>query len=332
MRDFCVECRKEVEYIVSKSLCKKVIKGYEIEYEKKEAICSECQHLIFVDKIHDENIESLKNAYHKKVSSEAIDIITSIMSKYNIGKRPLSLLLDFGEITITRYLEGSLPKKEYLDLLKKIEKDSNQFYEILEKNKDRITKMAYDKCLNKLNEMELKDSTVSFNSSDKIYKVVDYILYLSDDITPLALQKILYYCQAFFKVFYGYDLFENECEAWVHGPVYPEIYHRFKDYKYHQINSDFSEFKSGLDEKEQFFIGLIMRDFGCYSGKILERMTHCEKPWIETREGLSEHQKCRKVIDKSLIESYFVDVSKKYNMLGVADIGDYAKSLFNKVL
>ena len=37
------------------------------------------------------------------------------MSKYNIGKRPLSLLLDWGELTITRYLKGMPPKKEYLD-------------------------------------------------------------------------------------------------------------------------------------------------------------------------------------------------------------------------
>ena len=44
----------------------------------------------------------------------------------------------------------------------------------------------------------------------KFFKVVDYILAVSDDITPLALQKILYYLQAFFKVFYGYHLFEND--------------------------------------------------------------------------------------------------------------------------
>ena len=366
MREFCVKCQKEVEYTVLKNWSQKIVKGYEIEYEKKEAICSECQHLIFVDEIHGENIDNAKKAYQKRISNETISIINSIMSQYNIGKRPLSLLLDWGELTITRYLKGMTPKKEYLDLLKNINEDANQFYEILQKNKDKITKVAYDKCMSNFEKIDLSDSNldldlehhdnpeypdevehndnleyyhdITYNDdleyqdnvekNDKIFKVVDYILGVSDDITPLALQKILYYSQAFFKVFYGYHLFENDCEAWDQGPVYPEIYSKFKDYKYIVSKNDVCS----LDEEEQFFIDLIMRYLGCYSGKALERMTHCEKPWRETRKGLCPNQKGGKVIEKALIESYFSDVYKKYNMLSITDIVDYSTALFNRVL
>lgn len=366
MREFCVKCQKEVEYTVLKNWSQKIVKGYEIEYEKKEAICSECQHLIFVDEIHGENIDNAKKAYQKRISNETISIINSIMSQYNIGKRPLSLLLDWGELTITRYLKGMTPKKEYLDLLKNINEDANQFYEILQKNKDKITKVAYDKCMSNFEKIDLSDSNldldlehhdnpeypdevehndnleyyhdITYNDdleyqdnvekNDKIFRVVDYILGVSDDITPLALQKILYYSQAFFKVFYGYHLFENDCEAWDQGPVYPEIYSKFKDYKYIVSKNDVCS----LDEEEQFFIDLIMRYLGCYSGKALERMTHCEKPWRETRKGLAPNQKGGKVIEKALIESYFSEVYKKYNMLSITDIVDYSTALFNRVL
>ena len=378
MREFCVKCQKEVEYTVLKNWSQKIVKGYEIEYEKKEAICSECQHLIFVDEIHGENIDNAKKAYQKRISNETISIINSIMSKYNIGKRPLSLLLDWGELTITRYLKGMVPKKDYLDLLKAINEDANKFYEILQKNQTRITKVAYEKCRSNLDKIGINDSNVDLDleqnsdldyqddlahqdnsdyqngldyhenldyqheleqskyvrpfdsgeKNDKIFKVVDYILGVSDDITPLALQKILYYSQAFFKVFYGYHLFENDCEAWDQGPVYPEIYSKFKDYKYIVSKNDVCS----LDEEEQFFIDLIMRYLGCYSGKALERMTHCEKPWRETRKGLSPNQKGGKVIEKALIESYFSDVYKKYNMLSITDIVDYSTALFNRVL
>ena len=354
MREFCVKCQKEVEYTVLKKWSQKIVKGYEIEYEKKEAICSECKHLIFVDEIHGENIDNAKKAYQKRVSNETISIINSIMSQYNIGKRPLSLLLDWGELTITRYLKGMTPKKEYLDLLKNINEDANKFYEILQKNKDKITKVAYEKCMSNFEKIDLSDSNLDLDlvhhdnpdyqdeleqskyvrpfdsgeKNDKIFKVVDYILGVSDDITPLALQKILYYSQAFFKVFYGYHLFENDCEAWDQGPVYPEIYSKFKDYKYIVSKNDVCS----LDEEEQFFIDLIMRYLGCYSGKALERMTHCEKPWRETRKGLSPNQKGGKVIEKALIESYFSEVYKKYNMLSITDIVDYSTALFNRVL
>ena len=56
-------------------------------------------------------VKMLKKLIRKKFLSETITIIESIMSKYNIGKRPLSLLLDWGELTITRYLKGMPPKK-----------------------------------------------------------------------------------------------------------------------------------------------------------------------------------------------------------------------------
>ena len=376
MREFCVKCQKEVEYTVLKNSRQKIVKGYEVEYEKKEAICNECQHLIFVDVIHEENNENAKKAYQERVSNETVSIINSIMSKYNIGKRPLSLLLDWGELTITRYLKGMTPKKEYLDFLKNINEDANKFDEMLQKNQNKITKIAYEKCMNKLEQIGLKDSNSDLASSerlidhedldsnhhledddyveydheldsnynvepcdflqhsserdknDKIFDVVDYILSLSDDITPLALQKLLYYSQAFFKVFYGYPLFENNCEAWDQGPVYPEIYNKFKKY------DDMSEknIRCSLDEEEQFFIELIMRYFGCYSGKSLERMTHCEKPWRETRKGLAPNQKGGRVIQQALIESYFTEVYKKYNMLSITDIMDYSTALFNRVL
>ena len=376
MQEFCGKCKKTTKYTVVKKRHKKIVKGYEVEFEKQEAVCNECQHLIFVDAIHEDNNENAKKAYQKRVSDETIDIINSIMSKYNVGKRPLSLLLDWGELTITRYLKGMTPKKEYLDFLKNINEDAHKFNEMLQKNQNKITKIAYEKCMHKLEQIGLKDSNSDLASSerlmdhedldsnhhledddyveydheldsnynvepcdflqhsserdknDKIFDVVNYILSLSDDITPLALQKLLYYSQAFFKVFYGYPLFENNCEAWDQGPVYPEIYNKFKNYY------DMSEknVRYSLDEEEQFFIELIMRYFGCYSGKSLERMTHCEKPWRETRKGLAPSQKGGRVIQQALIESYFTEVYKKYNMLSITDIMDYSTALFNRVL
>ena len=40
----------------------KIVKGFEVEFEKQEAICNECQHLIFVDTIHEQNSENAKKA------------------------------------------------------------------------------------------------------------------------------------------------------------------------------------------------------------------------------------------------------------------------------
>ena len=39
-----------------------------------------------------------------------------------------------------------------------------------------------------------------------------------------------------------------------------------------------------------------------------------------------------RVIEKSSIEKYFMDVYKKYNMLSMTDIIDYSTSLFSRIL
>ena len=46
--------------------------------------------------------------------------ILEILEKYNIGKKPLSLVLGWGEITIIRYLEGQIPDQFHSELLLKI--------------------------------------------------------------------------------------------------------------------------------------------------------------------------------------------------------------------
>lgn len=44
--------------------------------------------------------------------------IENLMKIYKIGKAPLSLALGFGEVTITRYLSGQIPSKEYSDIIR----------------------------------------------------------------------------------------------------------------------------------------------------------------------------------------------------------------------
>ena len=50
-------------------------------------------------------------------------------------------------------------------------------------------------------------------------------------VSPLKLQKILYYTQSWYMVFFGREntLFKENPQAWINGPVYPVIYRLYKD-------------------------------------------------------------------------------------------------------
>ena len=53
--------------------------------------------------------------------------ILQILEKYNIGRKPLSLLLGWGQTTILRYLNGITPTPEYSKELLHILKDPSYY-------------------------------------------------------------------------------------------------------------------------------------------------------------------------------------------------------------
>ncbi len=331
MLGFCEKCHDMVECYIKEEKMAKNIKGKEIEYIGELVFCSECGSEIFIADIRDHNLKMLDKTFREKEGLISVSEIELILEKYDIGKRPLSLLLGWGEGTLTRYLNGDVPTKQYSDILKKVLNDSNYIKELLEKNKNNITDVAYRRCRDALQKME-KENSIIVRSEDRIDHVVQYLLMSCSDITPLALQKLLYYAQGFFKAFTGEYFFHNNCEAWVHGPVYRSVYHKYKNYGYNPIEeSNYQYTHIELTRLEKEILDSIVRNFGCYSGKVLEKMTHAETPWSYTRMGLGDKENSDRIIEKELIAKYFNDIKLKHNMLNISDIRDYSTDLFNKL-
>lgn len=329
---FCEECHEMVEYTTEIVKMEKEIKGKKIEFEGMEVFCASCKSVLFVASIRDYNLQQLDIAYRNLEKVITVSEIKQILEKYNIGKRPLSALLGWGEVTLTRYLEGSIPTKQYSDRLYDILINPDMMESILESNRKLVADTAYKKCkeaLEKVKGSEITKSTLE----NKIDSVTKYLLLNSSEITPLALQKLLYYAQGFNKIFNGNFLFKDDCEAWAHGPVYKEIYHRYKNFGYNPIDVVLSYNESELNilDSEKEVLDTIIRNFGCYSGKILERMTHSEYPWITTRKGLKVDASSNEIIGKDLITLYFKQIKQKYNMLSTGDVKDYSKDLFEKL-
>lgn len=331
MLGFCVECRDMVEYYIKEEKMAKNIKGKEIEYVGKIAFCNECKSEMFIAEIRDYNLIMLDEAFRKEEDLITVPEMEFILEKYNIGKRPLSLLLGWGELTLTRYLDGDIPTRQYSETLRKILNEPDYMKELLERNKESLTDIAYKRCSDALENVE-DNEPLGFSSPNKIDHVVKYLLVSCSDITPLALQKLLYYAQAFFKTFTGEYLFSNDCEAWVHGPVYEDVYRKYKNYGCAPIGNVGNEWIDiELTRLEKELLDSIVRNFGCYSGKILEKMTHIETPWSYTRMGLGENENSNRIIEKELIEKYFNDIKLKYDMINISDIKDYSTDLFSKL-
>ena len=309
---FCTECRKECLYRLQNIERQYDIKGKKYNMEVTVAICKNCGEEMNIPGILDLRAKEVDEQYRKIENIISICDIEKLMKIYHIGKAPLSLPLGFGEITITRYLQGQVPSKEYSDIMRRALESPEYMISRLQENKGKIGKTAYSKAMKAA--MELGDL---FNLSEKMLSTISYIFEKTYEITPLALQKLLYFIQGIYMVFYRTALYEEDCCAWVHGPVYEKVYELFKTFQYNPIDdSRFVLLKNRFQElskEEKEVIDLVIDTFGMYSGKVLETITHREGPWQSARGGYLPMERSNVVIEKEEIFNYFKEISEKYD-------------------
>lgn len=312
-RDFCIECRKQTEYLLRKRDIVKTIRDKEYTFGITAAICSECGEEMSIPGLTDKNVHEIDEQYRAIEGLVSIDDIEKLMKIYKIGKAPLSLALGFGEVTIPRYLEGQVPSKEYSDIVRAVLTSPAYMKQKLMENRDKLTDAAYKKA------MAAADSIESlFSVSAKMLKCIAYVFEKLEEVTPLMLQKLLYFIQGVYSALYGRPIFTEDCRAWIHGPVYPEVYELFRDFKYNPIDdARFALLKGTTDtltDDEKKVIDLVVNTFGIYSGKVLERITHNEDPWKEARKGYGDSIPSSEILPKESIMKYYITLNKKYGI------------------
>jgi len=139
------------------------------------------------------------------------------------------------------------------------------------------------------------------------YDIANYFIWLANDtgsfISNLKLQKLVYYAQAWHLAIKDAPLFEEDFEAWIHGPVIPALYQKYKQFGWKPILEEV-QFPHLPEETRQFLDDVAAEYFSC-DGYYLERMTHVETPWIEARKGLPIDSPGNEIITKDSMKRYF---------------------------
>lgn len=302
---FCHDCNNEVEVGLENTILLGEVKGDKYEYQGIEP-CTECGHFIPDDEIDKHNLKLLHDTYREQNEIISLEKIQELPIKYDIGKRPLSHLLEWGELTFTRYCNGDIPSKSYSQILIEIYNNPAKYLSLLEENQKFITKKTYEKS-------KIATENLLQNSS-KIYHVLDYILIKSEDITPLAVQKLLYYTGGFYYAFFDEILFAETPIATENGVVYLNILNLLNNN--YQINNDID-----LTIKEKILIDNIIKYIGCYSGRVLTEFTTKEMPYLSAIDS-------NKNIEIQNIFDYFKLIKNKCNMLNINDINLYIQDIF----
>jgi uncharacterized phage-associated protein len=121
-------------------------------------------------------------------------------------------------------------------------------------------------------------------------------------ITPLKLQKLIYYADAWFLANFDRALIPEDFQAWAHGPAIPEIYVKYRDLGWEAIPPE-----SGAMPPAEVnpFLERVFEEYSQFSAKKLEKMTHEETPWLEARVGLPPEAASKKIISKLSMRNFY---------------------------
>lgn len=141
-------------------------------------------------------------------------------------------------------------------------------------------------------------------------QVANYLVRLAaaedepEGLSPMRVQKLLYYVQGWSLAQRGEPMFPEPIEAWALGPVVPAVYRAFKDLASSCVPVDRCE-DASLPVEDADFVNGVWEVYKPYSAIALSRMTHDERPWKETRGALAPSSWCDTEISCELMGNYF---------------------------
>ena len=139
-----------------------------------------------------------------------------------------------------------------------------------------------------------------------IFDIANWFL-AKEEMTQKKVQKLCYYAQAWCYALKGYRLEDTDYQAWVHGPVSPVLWDRFKSFGYDSIIIK-GHTNIEIDTEDEKLLEDVWDTYGENTGNALEALTHRELPWIEARRGYEPEERCTVVISPATMAAYYKSI------------------------
>lgn len=138
-----------------------------------------------------------------------------------------------------------------------------------------------------------------------VVNVARYVLNHVGEMTTMKLEKLVYYCQAWSLAWDGVPLFEEDFQAWENGPVCPELFatHRRQFILGPSYYDNTPPYPFTREQTET--LDAVLAEYGDKQPRWLSELTHKERPWRETRQGIEPGEPCSRVIPKQLMQQYY---------------------------
>lgn len=138
-----------------------------------------------------------------------------------------------------------------------------------------------------------------------VFDVAKYILEKKGPMSTWKLQKLCYYSQAWSLAWDETQLFEEEFEAWVNGPVCRDLFNNHRGMYFISIENMNIGNSQNLDADQLATVDAVLDFYGDKEPHWLRETTHMESPWIKARAGLPDDAPCDNRITKDSMGEYY---------------------------
>lgn len=137
-----------------------------------------------------------------------------------------------------------------------------------------------------------------------VFDTAKYILCKLGSTSPMKLQKLCYYCQAWSLVWNDKPLFDEEFHAWANGPVCKELF--FQTQGNFSVSADDEPGDvNALTDNQRDTIGTVLNYYAPHDAQWLSQLTQMETPWKASLEGVPSGVGCDNVISKESMAEYY---------------------------
>lgn len=146
----CPFCGKSDEVYLLTQKSNMEIKHQLVEYEEKILKCKACEEEFEDGEMVNDNLIAARDAYRKNNNLLTSSEIVQIRKKYSLSQLDFSLVLGWGEVTITRY-ESKVIQDGTYDIVMRMSNDNPYFMlKMLEENKNNFSEEKYEKIRNNI--------------------------------------------------------------------------------------------------------------------------------------------------------------------------------------
>lgn len=142
-----------------------------------------------------------------------------------------------------------------------------------------------------------------------VLEVAEWFLH-KKSFTHKQLQKLCYYSQAWHLALLDRPLFNDDFQAWIHGPVCLSLYSFYAGRGWTPIEKLKGAAPKFNNESLQI-LKAVYRTYSKLSGAQLEAITHSELPWQEARGNIPPYEPSNNIISNELMRQFYAEKYKK---------------------